>query len=154
MSYSKIFVYGTLKKGEPNHHWFTPENGFSRFLGNGTTVKKYPLVIATKYNVPFLIDSPGQGYQVLGEVYEVDEEMLHNIDILEDHPRFYVRRLEDIKINDDINQCWTYFLPKFKPEMLNKEMFEWYSSKGPHNLVYCERYNRDPNYNHKDEILP
>uniref|UniRef100_A0A023F7A0 Gamma-glutamylcyclotransferase family protein n=1 Tax=Triatoma infestans TaxID=30076 RepID=A0A023F7A0_TRIIF len=153
MPYSKLFVYGTLKKGEPNHHCFKSENGFSRFIGNGATVKKYPLVIASKYNIPFLIDSPGQGYKVRGEVYEVDEKMLHYIDIFEEHPSFYVRRLEDININGEINQCWSYFLPKFKPDLLNKEMLELYSSKGPHNLVYCERYNRDPNYNHKAEIL-
>ncbi|XP_073986174.1 putative gamma-glutamylcyclotransferase CG2811 isoform X2 [Rhodnius prolixus] len=154
MPYGRLFVYGTLKKGEPNHHWLRPQNGFAKFVDNGTTVKKYPLIIATKYNIPFLIDAPGQGYKVFGEVYEIDEKMLHNIDSLEDHPHFYVRRLEDIYINESINQCWTYFLPKIKPEMLNKEMFEWYSSSGPHNLVYCERYKREPNYNYKNEIMP
>lgn len=62
MPYGRLFVYGTLKKGEPNHHWLRPQNGFAKFVANGTTVKKYPLIIATKYNIPFLIDTPGQGY--------------------------------------------------------------------------------------------
>jgi len=63
MSLHRVFVYGTLKRGEPNHHWMTDTSkGFSRFLGVGRTVKKYPLVIATKYNIPFILDCPGHGH--------------------------------------------------------------------------------------------
>lgn len=58
----KVFVYGTLKSGEPNHHWLTDlENGHASFVGAGKTIAKYPLVIASKYNIPFLLDVPGQG---------------------------------------------------------------------------------------------
>lgn len=42
----KVFVYGTLKRGEPNYHWLTSlENGVAKFIGEGTTVKKFPLVV-------------------------------------------------------------------------------------------------------------
>lgn len=62
-----VFVYGTLKRNEPNHHWLTnPENGIGKFVGEGTTKTKYPLVIATRYNIPFLLYSPGNGYFVKG----------------------------------------------------------------------------------------
>ena len=45
-----VFVYGTLKRGQPNHHWLSSaENGFQRFLGEGATVKQFPLVIASRY---------------------------------------------------------------------------------------------------------
>lgn len=44
----KVFVYGTLKVGEPNYHWLSNlENGVANFIGAGTTVKKFPLVIGT-----------------------------------------------------------------------------------------------------------
>lgn len=57
-----MFVYGTLKRGEPNHHWMTnPDNGVAWFVGVGKTAVKYPLVIASRYNVPFLLDVPGTG---------------------------------------------------------------------------------------------
>jgi len=63
MSLHKVFVYGTLKRGEPNHHWITDmKKGFARFIGVGKTVNKYPLIIATKYNIPFVLDCPGQGH--------------------------------------------------------------------------------------------
>lgn len=56
-SFHYVFVYGTLKKGEPNYHVITNKNnGFSEFVGGYRTVEKYPLVIASKYNIPFLLD--------------------------------------------------------------------------------------------------
>lgn len=58
----KVFVYGTLKKGEPNQHWLTKEaHGYAQFINQATTTEKYPLVIASKYNIPFLLDKPGSG---------------------------------------------------------------------------------------------
>lgn len=62
MNYHSVFVYGTLKKGEPNHHWITSkENGHAKFISNAQTIKKYPLIIASKYNIPFLLGNPGVG---------------------------------------------------------------------------------------------
>ena len=52
-----IFVYGTLKRGEPNHHWLAnTAHGFQEFLGAARTQKRFPLVIASRYNVPYLLD--------------------------------------------------------------------------------------------------
>lgn len=56
-----VFVYGTLKKGEPNHHWFQKgNNGFFRYVGEAKTTEKYPLIIGTRYNIPFVLYSPGK----------------------------------------------------------------------------------------------
>lgn len=33
-----------------------------------------------------------------GEIYQVDDNMLSKLDILEDHPSYYVRELDDIYI--------------------------------------------------------
>ena len=58
----KVFVYGTLKKGEPNFHLLeNGANGTSKFLGVATLCERYPLVVATKYNIPFLLDKAGTG---------------------------------------------------------------------------------------------
>lgn len=63
----KVFVYGTLKRNEPNHHWLTdPNNGNGKFVNKGETKTKYPLIIATKYNIPFLLYSPGNGNYIKG----------------------------------------------------------------------------------------
>ncbi|GFG36248.1 hypothetical protein Cfor_00286 [Coptotermes formosanus] len=131
MSLHRVFVYGTLKRGEPNHHWMTDTSkGFSRLLGVGRT-------------------------NVIGEVYEVDESMLQHLDILEEHPTFYTRELEQIDLcTDDAGlESWIYLLKKFKPEMLELEHFADYSSSGAHGLVYAERYQHDPSYNCKQAIM-
>lgn len=88
----KVFVYGTLKKHQPNNHWFSKKDkGYSSYLCDGETETKYPLLIATKYNVPFLLNEPGIGNCIIGEIYEVDEKMLANLDELEDYPKLYDR---------------------------------------------------------------
>ena len=57
-----VFVYGTLKKNEPNYHWLTnKENGRASFVSKGKTKELYPLVIASQYNIPFLLDNAGTG---------------------------------------------------------------------------------------------
>ncbi|XP_031770396.2 putative gamma-glutamylcyclotransferase CG2811 isoform X2 [Galleria mellonella] len=155
----KVFVYGTLKRNEPNHHWLTaPENGYGKFIAEGRTRTKYPLIIATKYNIPFLIYSPGQGYNVRGEIYEVDNIMLSKLDILEDHPNYYIREIDDIEVKktdtNDVEtvKCWVYFLKSFKQELLSRPQMDNYSSGGSHGLPYMERSKRDPSYNYRAEI--
>ena len=93
----KVFVYGTLKRGQPNHDWLTSANhGYSRFICKGTTNIRLPLIVATRYNIPFLLDKPGIGNYVTGEIYEVDGKMMDNLDILEDYKNLYDRRIENI----------------------------------------------------------
>lgn len=100
-TFTKVFVYGTLKRGEPNHYWLTnAENGFGRFFSCGKTVTKLPLVVGTRYNIPFLLNKPGVGNQINGEIYEVNELMLKNLDILEDYPTLYDRVAHQIELAD------------------------------------------------------
>jgi hypothetical protein len=77
-------VYGTLKRGEPNHNWFSKDStGHYRLICEAKTVDKYPLIIGTEYNIPFLLYSPGitsfqlifsnfcSEIQFLGEFFEL-----------------------------------------------------------------------------------
>jgi len=59
-----IFMYGTLKSGQPNYH-LLKEFGNHQFLGTGCTELKYPLIIDTDANLPFMLNAPGRG-QVCG----------------------------------------------------------------------------------------
>lgn len=68
----KVFVYGTLKRNEPNHYWLTdPKNGVGNFMTEGKTKNKYPLIIGTRYNIPFLLQAPGKGHHVKGNKYSL-----------------------------------------------------------------------------------
>ncbi|KAK9759270.1 Gamma-glutamyl cyclotransferase, AIG2-like [Popillia japonica] len=141
-NYYNVFVYGTLKSGEPNHHWFSKGNGHYKLLCNAQTAEKFPLIIATDYNIPFLLYSPGTGNYVKGEVYEVDKNVLDKLDVLEDHPDFYQRELHKVNNLDgggDIT-AWIYFIKNFKSHLLQLPMYESYSNNGDHGLRYVIRY--------------
>ena len=74
-----IFVYGTLREGYPNHH----HNVGVRKTGTFRTVEQFPLVIYGPRYSPCLIYSPGEGYPVRGEVYQLDDSGLAMMDQLE-----------------------------------------------------------------------
>lgn len=93
-----VFFYGTLKRGEPNHYWVSnSENGFAKFVCNGKTDTKFPLIIGPKYNVPVLMNVPGTGHHIQGEIYSIDEKMLKKLDELEYYPELYDRNV--FKVN-------------------------------------------------------
>lgn len=81
---TKVFVYGTLRKGFSN----------SRLLS--TAISKGEHLLSSKHLMislgafPALIPSE-EFHLTRGEVYEVDEDTLSNLDRLEGHPDFYER---------------------------------------------------------------
>ncbi|CAN7547977.1 gamma-glutamylcyclotransferase family protein [Neorhizobium tomejilense] len=76
----KVFVFGTLKRGFPLH-----EQGLSgaTFLGRYRTRKRYPLLIAGPWFAPMMLNEPGTGCQIVGELYEVDDKTIGDLDRLE-----------------------------------------------------------------------
>lgn len=79
----RIFVYGTLMRGESNHRLLEK----SKYLGPATTQPKFKLVNLGSF--PGM--EPGGRTAVIGEVFEVDDSTLHKLDLLEGHPRMYLR---------------------------------------------------------------
>lgn len=75
-----IFVYGTLKKGEPNHWLIKKLKNHARFLSVAETRDKLPLVIDN--DKPVLLNRPGSegGHQIQGQVYAVDEPAIAVLD--------------------------------------------------------------------------
>ncbi|MDB5613047.1 MAG: hypothetical protein JWQ22_700 [Devosia sp.] len=53
------------------------------YLGTCRTVASYPLYIAQDFCGPVMLDKPGEGLQVHGELYEVSEAQLPTLDELE-----------------------------------------------------------------------
>ena len=109
-----VFVYGTLKKGFPNHDNYMES---ATELGNYRTIEMYPLVLCGARYVPCMICSPGDGYHVEGELYEVDDECLNRIDALEriQDPEGYRRTVIRIslseRIDQDIKEALVYLMP-------------------------------------------
>ena len=74
----KVFVYGTLKTGFPNNDINT-----GRHVGPFMTKHRYPLFLVGDRFSPWLILDEGKGHSVAGEVFQVDESALQNMDKLE-----------------------------------------------------------------------
>jgi gamma-glutamylaminecyclotransferase len=74
-----VFVFGTLKAGFPN---FGVNRG-RRVGGVFRTVQPHPLVLMGDRHVPWMIDQPGSGRCVAGELYAVDAAALAAMDELE-----------------------------------------------------------------------
>lgn len=75
----RVFVFGTLKEGFPN---FATNKG-RRIAGNFVTLERYPFYLVGERHSPWLIDLPGEGERVIGQVFEVDDATLAAMDVLE-----------------------------------------------------------------------
>ncbi|KAM4710650.1 gamma-glutamylaminecyclotransferase C-like isoform 2-T2 [Anableps anableps] len=151
----RVFVYGSLKRGQPNYpHMTDSNNGKAEFLATAVTVQKYPLVIATKYNIPFLLNLPGQGNRVHGEIYEVDEKMLEFLDQFENIPTMYQRTVVELEIKElahkeeklspgSITEAFVYSTTTYQPEWPSLPTYENYDSNGDHGLKFVLREDRN-----------
>ncbi|GMP25305.1 hypothetical protein CsSME_00002242 [Camellia sinensis var. sinensis] len=98
-----IFTYGTLKKGFSNHGLLQEmmEAGEAKYLGVYRTVEKLPLVCGP-YRVPFLLNFPGSGDHVLGELYSISaDRALIRMDDLEGTSRGHYERLPVKLVGDE-----------------------------------------------------
>uniref|UniRef100_A0A8D0FSP9 Gamma-glutamylaminecyclotransferase n=1 Tax=Strix occidentalis caurina TaxID=311401 RepID=A0A8D0FSP9_STROC len=139
---ARVFVYGTLKKGQPNYkHMINTAKGLAKFQGTGRTVEKYPLVIAGKYNIPYMLNIPGTGHHVAGEIYSVDDQMLRFLDEFEGCPDMYQRTLMRIEVG--IVECFVYSTTTYPPEWVSLPYHDSYDSSGKHGLSYVLRESRD-----------
>ena len=72
----------------------------------------------------------GTGHQIQGEIYQIDDLLLKILDDFEGHPNYYLRREESVMhLSTDAakaEKCWTYFLPKFKVELLELQFLSDY----------------------------
>uniref|UniRef100_A0A0A9FIF3 Gamma-glutamylcyclotransferase family protein n=1 Tax=Arundo donax TaxID=35708 RepID=A0A0A9FIF3_ARUDO len=89
-----VFTYGTLKRGFSNHTLLQElaRGGDASFVGAATTASRLPLVCGP-YRVPFLLNLPGAGHRVAGELYAVTPRGLARLDELEGVSRAHYERL-------------------------------------------------------------
>lgn len=74
---TRVFVYGTLKRGQPNHGHLRGQ----RFVGEARTGPGVTLFSLGDY--PGMIRDPYDTAGVTGELWEVDEKCLARLDELE-----------------------------------------------------------------------
>ncbi|MEE4380260.1 MAG: gamma-glutamylcyclotransferase [Candidatus Competibacteraceae bacterium] len=91
-----VFVYGTLRRGEANHHWL----GDAPLLGQHCTAARYTLLDLGPY--PAVVTKGRTA--IVGELYALDEGLLSHLDELEDYPREYTRE----RITIPQGKAWMY----------------------------------------------
>lgn len=85
-----LFVYGTLKRGHAAHDLLAGQ----RFLGPAVTAPRYRLVDLGPY--PGLVHDEVSGLAVSGELWEVTDEQLNELDVFEGCPTLYRRDAVEI----------------------------------------------------------
>ncbi|XP_032878983.1 gamma-glutamylaminecyclotransferase isoform X1 [Amblyraja radiata] len=143
---TSVFVYGTLKQGQPNHHYMISGiKGKGKSCGSGVTVEKYPLVVAGKFNIPFLLNEPGSGQLVTGDIYTVDSQLLQFLDEFEGCPEMYQRKQVKIRTvewkatdkrlyvqpdADGMILCFVYCTSTYDREWLKLPFYSTYDAFG------------------------
>ena len=96
----KVFTYGTLMKGQSNHHFVKDEDYRKDAILYGYGLKE------TGYHYPAAI--PMAGFKVYGEIYEVDEETKTGMDDLEDVGVLYDCNTVSVETDDGQEEVLFY----------------------------------------------
>jgi len=115
----KVFIYGSLKKNKKLHSYLKD----AKFLGYASTAEKYPLIISKSGWYPYLLNYPGRGFRVKGEVYDVNYTLLKRLDRLEEVPRYYKRKKIRVKLKSKTCKVYVYIYGK-KRKFLKKELLD------------------------------
>jgi len=110
-----VFVYGSLKKGFYNHDLIgDPTNSF---ITEGKTLDKYIMISMGSFPAifknPYPMSERTAKYEnrISGEVYQVSDETLQRLDMLEGVPSFYKRITDYIEYeNNKVIQAYVYVL--------------------------------------------
>ncbi|CAN0870871.1 Putative gamma-glutamylcyclotransferase At3g02910 [Linum grandiflorum] len=141
-----IFTYGTLKRGFPNHHLLQDliSTNDATFISSCvTTVHPYPLVVGPN-GIPFLINIPGQGQRVKGELYRVSARGMVIVDELEGTNTGHYDRLPlRVEIGGESEEAEAYFADCGFGERMWRKIGEGLSEYGEKDSeVYVRKEDR------------
>jgi gamma-glutamylaminecyclotransferase len=101
----KVFVYGSLKKGFYNHYLI---KGAQFVTTAVTTDSDYEMVSMGAFPGVYKGTTVNCRFQIAGEVYEVDDDQLEELDRLENNGQMYQRY--QIAVKGIPEPVWMYFL--------------------------------------------
>jgi len=124
MSYIKLFVYGSLKKGFENND-ILKEIGI--YKAKAKTIKKFPMVINDKngfVKFPYLLNQEGTGLFIKGEIWEIHPTKLKILDKFETD-LFKRGMISVIDENKEIHTAHVYFKNKLIDFKFEDLIYEW-----------------------------
>lgn len=108
MSKTNLFVYGTLKRGQKNHHFLAGQE----FIGEAATMPLYRLYALGWY--PGLVLDVDDGLEVQGELWAVDDDALAKMDAFEGVPDLFAR--QDVAVRDHFETVQAYLFNQTVPD--------------------------------------
>jgi len=97
---TRVFVYGTLKRGHGNNYRLAR----SPLVGRATTMGRWAML-----DGGFPVALSGDDGFIVGEVYEVSPNVLADLDRLESNGRMYRREVIDLELEDgSFTEAWMY----------------------------------------------
>lgn len=98
---TRVFVYGSLKRGHSNHGLLES----AKYVGRDMVLGPFEMYSLGYF--PGVVDKGREAdiSPIYGEVYEVDKEGLAALDLLEGHPDFYCR--EKLTTENGV-RAWMY----------------------------------------------
>jgi len=96
-----VFTYGTLKKGFGNHRLIET----SKYKCTTVTTEKY--FMGSYFAFPIVIENCSD-YNIVGEVYEVSDHTMYQLDLLESNGELYQRK--KVRVKDFDEPVWLYFI--------------------------------------------
>ena len=97
---TKLFVYGTLKRGKGNHRLMER----AQYLGNAYMTD---VLLTDLGGIPAAVEF--YGFKTFGEVYSITYGDLWTVDGLEGHPGWYRRHRRTVPLHGDV---WIYLQTK------------------------------------------
>lgn len=121
MKQHKVFVYGTLKAGESNDHLLLGED----LLSCRAILSGY-FKMCTFGGFPGIVKGGHVLTNVVGEVYQVSNKALEQMDWLESNGKLYEReKVEVVFESGEREACWVYFCLHPSDKWLDGETLEW-----------------------------
>lgn len=125
-----VFVYGTLKKGFPNHDRYMQQ---ARRIGTFRTRERYRLVLNGDRYSPCMMAGAGRGWRVVGELYAVDRaglalmDRLERIDLPDGYRRHRIRVDRVDSLPADVREVFVYLKAPEGVDDPRSEALETYS---------------------------
>jgi gamma-glutamylcyclotransferase (GGCT)/AIG2-like uncharacterized protein YtfP len=119
-----VFVYGTLMNGMRNHDRLV-RNKAQLVNENAYVIGNLSMKCKTMgdFTAPIVMQEPDHitARGVIGELYEISDQLLHALDAFEGHPDVYERKKVCVETKDKTEEAWMYYFVAAVPSDVSEE---------------------------------
>jgi gamma-glutamylcyclotransferase (GGCT)/AIG2-like uncharacterized protein YtfP len=116
---TRVFVYGTLRVGQDNYKYLLKDKAGANYLGQ-STIRGYKMVSLGGF--PAIFNTGNEEDIIIGDVFDVNEEVNSNLDRLEGYPGWYDK--VEVETND-YGKAFVYTMDKVRDSENLIENGDW-----------------------------